>query len=143
MAGRRLSEKKFKSTSIGLTLVLLFCGWVAAQEFAWYCRPSGSINYRGAPAQEGLLVSALIGGVEYGNCLTTSDGTYELTIPQDDLYTSKKEGWAEGDTITVKVGGFNAIPSFPAFSGSKTINLYLPSLDVKLTTWGKIKALFK
>jgi hypothetical protein len=35
------------------------------------------------------------------------------------------------------------MPEFQAFSGSKKIDLYLSSLDVKLTTWGKIKALFK
>ncbi len=138
-----MSERKIKLISTGWVIVLLFCGWTAAQEFAWYCHPSGSISYRGAPAQEGLSVSAIIGEAEFGSGLTTAEGTYDLTIPQDDPNTTKKEGWADGDTITIMVGGFATVPRFAAFSGQKVIDLYLPSLDVKLTTWGKIKALFK
>ena len=70
-------------------------------------------------------------------------GRTVVLIPKDDPSTSKKEGWADGDTITIKVDGFTTVPSFAAFSGTKKIDLFLPSLDVKLTTWGKIKALFK
>jgi hypothetical protein len=113
-----------------------------AQEFAWYCRPYGSINFRGEPAPDGLKVAAFIQDEEFASC-ETKNGQYELAIPQDDPVSSKKEGWAEGDMITIKVGGFSAVPSFPAFSGSQKKDLYIPSLDVKLTTWGKIKALFK
>lgn len=138
-----MSKKKFRLIATVSVFAVLFGGWVVAQEFAWYCHPSGSISYRGAPAQEGLVVSAIIGEVEFGTCLTTAKGTYDLTIPQDDPNTPKKEGWAEGDTITITVSGFATVPRFAAFSGQKTIDLYLPSLDVKLTTWGKIKALFK
>jgi hypothetical protein len=137
-----LSEKNFRLALVCLLFILLLWGWVMAQEFAWYCRPYGSINYRGEPAPDGLRVAAFIQDEEFASC-ETKNGQYELAIPQDDPVSSKKEGWAEGDMITIKVGGFSTVPSFPAFSGSQKKDLYIPSLDVKLTTWGKIKALFK
>lgn len=140
--GMRLSRKNLKSISIGLFFVSLLWGWTQAQEFAWYCRPYGSINYRGDLAPDGLKVIALIQGEEFASD-ETKDSEYSLAIPKDDPATANKEGWAEGDIITIKVGGFTAVPSFKAFAGSERINLYLPTLDVKLTTWGKIKALFK
>jgi len=125
-----------------LALALLLGISIGAQEFAWYCRPYGSINYRGDTPPDGLKVVAIIEEKEFASA-KTQDGEYNLAIPKDDPATSKKEGWAEGDVITIKVGGFNAVPSFKAFPGSKRVDLYVPALDVKLTTWGKIKALFK
>jgi hypothetical protein len=142
MAGRRLSKKKVKLILSGFALVLILCGWLLAQEFAWYCHPYGPINYRGEPPPDGIRVVAVIQGTEFDTCFT-QNGQYDLTIPKDDPVSSHKEGWADGDTITIRVGGFDTMPKFPAFSGSQKIDLYLPSLDVKLTTWGKIKALFK
>ena len=141
-AGRRLSKIKLGLISTGLVLAVLFGGWVVAQEFAWYCHPYGSINYRGETAMDNSKVSAFINGVEIVTGLT-QNGQYDLLIPKDDPSTSKKEGWTENDTITIKIDGFTTVPSFAAFSGTKKIDLFLPSLDVKLTTWGKIKALFK
>jgi hypothetical protein len=137
-----LSEKNFRLALVCLCFVFLLWGWVMAQEFAWYCRPYGSINFRGEPAPDGLRVEAFIQEEEFASG-ETKNGQYELAIPQDDPVSVKKEGWAEGDMITIKVGGFSAVPSFLAFSGSQKKDLYIPSLDVKLTTWGKIKALFK
>ncbi len=125
-----------------MVLSFLFSGWVVAQEFSWYCHPYGSINYRGESAPDNSEISAFIGGVEIATG-STKNGQYDLLIPKDDPSTSKKEGWSESDTITIKIDGFTTVPSFLAFSGTKKIDLFLPSLDVKLTTWGKIKALFK
>jgi len=139
----KLLDQKIRRISVFLFFVFLLWGWTAAQEFAWYCRPYGTINYRGDLAPDGLKVTAFIGGEKFASSETKKDGEYSLAIPEDDPATAKKEGWAEGDIITIKVGGFSAVPSFKAFSGSKKVNLYVPSLDVKLTTWGKIKALFK
>jgi len=138
----RLSYQKFWSISVFFLFVFLICGLTAAQEFAWYCRPYGTINYRGDSAPDRLKVTAFIGGIEFDSG-QTKNGEYSLAIPKDDPATSKKEGWTEGDVITIKVGGFSALPSFKAFSGSKRVDLRVPTLDVKLTTWGKIKALFK
>jgi hypothetical protein len=142
MFGRKLSDQKLKLSLTCAFVVFVLCGLVVAQEFAWYCRPYGSVNYRGAPAPDGLSVVALIGGEEFASG-QTKDGQYELAIPQDDPVTPKKEGWAEGDIITIKVGGVSAVPSFKVFSGSKRVDIYVSSMDVKLTTWGKIKALFR
>ena len=138
----KLSDHKLRLISVFLFLVFLLCGLTAAQEFAWYCRPFGSINYRGDRAPDGLKVTAFIGGKDFASS-QTEDGEYSLAIPKDDPATSKKEGWTEGDIIIIKVGGYSAVPSFKAFSGSKRVDLRVPTLDVKLTTWGKIKALFK
>ncbi len=125
-----------------LFIAVLICGWVGAEELAWYCRPYGTVNYRGEPARDGLEVVALIQDAPFDTC-ETKGGEYSLMIPKDDPETKEKEGWAEGDMITVQVDGYTAVPSFTAFSGQERINLYLPTLDVELTTWGKIKALFR
>jgi len=139
----RLSDQKFRLISVLLFFVFLLWGLTSAQEFAWYCRPYGTINYRGDLAPAGLKVTAFIQEREFDSSETGKNGEYSLAIPKNDPATSKKEGWAEGDIITIKVGGFSALPSFEAFSGSKRMDLRVPTLDVKLTTWGKIKALFK
>jgi hypothetical protein len=124
---------------------LFFLGFFAlswAQESAWYCRPYGTVEYRGEPAPDGLKVVALIGDEEFDHGVTKG-GEYVLLIPKDDPATTKKEGWAEEDVITIKVNGSSANPRFKAFAGTQKINLYVSTLDVKLTTWGKIKALFR
>ena len=124
---------------------LFFLGFFAlswAQESAWYCRPYGTVEYRGEPAPDGLKVVALIGDEEFDHCLTKG-GEYSLLIPKDDPATIKKEGWTEEDVVTIKINGFSANPRFKAFAGTQKINLYVSTLDVKLTTWGKIKGLFR
>ena len=139
----RLSDRKLRLIPVFLCFVFLLGGLTAAQEkSAWYCRPFGSVNYRGDLAPDGLKVTAYIQGEDFASS-QTKDGEYSLAIPKDDPATSKKEGWAEEDIITIRVGGFSALPSFKAFSGSQRVDLSVPTLDVKLTTWGKIKALFK
>jgi hypothetical protein len=142
MSGRKSAEQRFRLILTSFIFISFLCGVIFAQEFAWYCRPYGTVNYRGEPAPDRLKVSALIDGVEFAFS-ETKNGQYELAIPQDDPVTNKKEGWTEGDIITIEVGGLSTVPTFEAFSGSKRIDLYLSSMDVKLTTWGKIKALFK
>jgi len=143
MVRGKLLNQEFKRILIFLSFVFLLWGWTGAQEFAWYCRPYGSINYRGDLAPDGLKVTAFIQEEEFASSETKGNGEYSLAIPKDDPATSKKEGWADGDIIIIKVGGFSSVPSFKAFAGSKRVDLRVPTLDVKLTTWGKIKALFK
>jgi hypothetical protein len=125
-----------------LFIVTLILVWVVAEGSAWYCRPYGEVGYRGEPAPDGLKVAAFINGTEFASC-ETKDGEYRLAIPKDDPQTARKEGWADEDMINVQVGGYTAVPSFKAFPGEEQINLKIPTLDVKLTTWGKIKALFR
>ncbi len=142
MLQHKLSARRTRRI-LGLLLVGgLICGWVGAEELAWYCRPYGSVNYRGEPASDGLQVVAFIQDTPFDTS-ETKGGEYSLMIPKDDPETKEKEGWAEDDLITVQVDGYTAVPSFKAFSGQERINLYLPTLDVKLTTWGKIKGLFR
>lgn len=138
----RYPNRRLEQVSFLLLFVFVVCGLAAADELAWYCRPYGTVNYRGDPAPDGLKVVALIDGTEFASC-ETKNGEYSLAIPKDDPATAKREGWAEEDLISIKVGGFSAVPSFKAFEGKERVNLYLPTLDVKLTTWGKIKALFR
>jgi len=135
-------KNRFRPVVLLVLLALLLGSWAAAQEYAWYCRPFGTINYRGDLVSKGLKVEAFIGGEKFASAVT-GDGEYSLAIPKDDPVTAKKEGWAEGDIITIKVDGFTAVPSFQAFPGSQTKDLRVPTLDVSTTTWGKIKALFK
>lgn len=142
IGGRRLHDPKNKLILVGFICILGLYALSVAQESAWFCRPYGTIEYRGDLALDGLKVVAFIGGQEFDSCLT-KDGGYSLLIPKDDLVTQKKEGWAEDDIITIKVNGFSANPRFKAFAGAQQINLYVSTLDVKLTTWGKIKALFR
>ena len=143
MIGRRgLYDPKNKLILVGLICIVAFCALSVAQESAWFCHPYGTIEYRGDLALDGFKVVALIEGQEFASCLTKG-GEYSLLIPKDDPVTPKKEGWSEGDIITIKVNGFSANPRFKAFAGAQQINLYVSTLDVKLTTWGKIKALFR
>lgn len=141
--GRRVLDPKNKLILACFICILGFYAFSVAQESAWYCHPWGKVEYRGDLAQSGLSVVAFIEGQEFASCLTTQNGEYGLLIPKDDPATSKKEGWAEEDVITIKVNGFSANPRFKAFAGAQEINLDVSPLDVKLTTWGKIKALFR
>jgi hypothetical protein len=141
--GGRAHNPKNKLILAGLIVSLGFCAFSVAQESAWYCHPWGTVEYQGDLAQGGLRVVAFIEGQEFASCLTTSNGEYSLLISKDDPVTSKKEGWSEEDIIAIKVNGFSASPVFKAFAGTKKINLSVSTLDVKLTTWGKIKALFR
>ena len=138
----KLHDPKNRLILFGLVFVLGLCAFPVAQESAWFCHPYGTVEYRGDLAPDGHKVVAFIGGQEFASCLT-ENGEYSLLIPKDDPVTPEKEGWAEGDIVAVKVNGFSANPRFKAFSGAQQINLYVSTLEVPPTTWGKIKALFR
>lgn len=138
----KVHHLKIKLISVFLICIFFFCTLSVAQESAWFCRPYGTIEYRGDLVPDGFKVVAFIGGQEFASCLT-ENGEYSLLVPKDDPVTPKKEGWTEDDMITIEVNGFTATPKFKAFEGRQQRNLYVSTLDVKLTTWGKIKALFR
>jgi hypothetical protein len=140
--GRKILDPKNRLVLVCFICIFGSYALSVAQESAWFCRPYGTVNYRGDLAPDGFKVAAFIEGEEFASCLTKG-GEYSLLIPKDDPATSKKEGWAEEDVITIKVNGFSANPRFKAFAGAQEINVDVSSLDVKLTTWGKIKALFR
>lgn len=111
--------------------------------FSGECQPYGNVTYKGLTAPDGYKVVALIDNQKFDSCSVES-GKYRLSIPQDNSQTQdKKEGWADGDTINFKVNGQVAVPSIAAVSTSEEVNIIVPSLGTELTTWGKIKALFR
>jgi len=75
----------------------------------------------------------------------TVSGRYAISIPPDNLQTTVRDGWQEDNLITVWIGDYKAQPVIPAFEGSREIDLVVSSiaLDVRKSTWGKIKALFR
>jgi hypothetical protein len=93
----------------------------------------------------GTRLQAKIGEHVVGDTAVTNAGHYALSIPPDDPQTTIPDGWNPDDIITIWVGNHESRPIFEAFDGSKEINLEVSSiaLDVKRSTWGKIKALFR
>ncbi len=142
IGGSRLQDAKKKLILTALICILGLYAFPVVQGSAWFCRAYGTIEYLGDLAPDGLKVVAFVEEQEFAWCLT-KDSEYSLLIPKDDPVTPKKEGWSEEDIITIKVNGFLANPRFKAFAGAQEINLHVSTLDVKLTTWGKIKALFR
>ena len=61
------------------------------------------------------------------------------------LQTTACDGWDPDDVITIWVGNHQAQQAFLAFEGSRKIDIVVSTiaLDVKRSTWGKIKALFR
>ena len=138
-----MSGGKIKVLSIlSLILLFLFSGTLFAQHKSSFCCLWGEVDYRGAPAEDGYEVTAYIDDNLVAQT-TTEDGEYSLCIPKDDPDTQKKDGWSEDDIIVLKVNGQKATPPIKAFSGTIRQKITVSSLNVKLTTWGKIKALFK
>jgi hypothetical protein len=125
-----------------LLLAVCLGASAAGHVFGLDCQPYGTIDYRGNPVPKDLRLEAFIDqqSVASGK---TGDGDYSISIPSDDPDTPEKDGWAEGDTIVIKVDGFTAVPSIEAFPGTEECKLHVPTLNVNTTTWGKIKALFK
>jgi len=111
------------------------------------CQPSGTVKYKGNPVPDGCIVIALIQGNEYAKT-KVEDGRYALSIPADNPSTTEKEGWEKveekGEYITLKVQGYSGATLFIAKSGNLPVDINLTTMGVlNLTTWGKIKALFK
>ena len=123
-------------------LTVLMSGVSYGQLLGTACEPYGSISISGEPAADNLPVVAYISGQEFARCLTIG-GQYSLFIPIDDADTPEKEGWADGDRIEISVNGTAASPSFYAQQGRIRQDIILTALNVRLDTWGKIKALFK
>jgi hypothetical protein len=116
-----------------------------ARPLASECRVYGQATYFGSPAPVGLRLEARVENQVIADTAITITGRFTLVIPPDDLQTTKKDGWQSEDQITIWVDGHEARPIFAPFEGSKEINLTVSSiaLDVKRSTWGKIKALFR
>ena len=107
------------------------------------CQLSGKVTYKGNPVPDACRVIAYIQGVKYAET-EVKNGIYSLSIPADDPSTLAKEGWVEGDNVSLKVEGYSGATFSKAAPGSSKVDINLTTMGVlNLTTWGKIKALFK
>jgi len=125
-----------------LASLILWRSLKAQEEIFGSCCLYGSVTYRGDRVTDGYTVEAWIGDQKLAEA-KTKDGEYFICILQDNSFTPQKDGWSNGDLITLKVNGNQALPTVEASSVTKKQDISVPSLNVKLTTWGKIKALFK
>jgi len=138
-----MSGARMRSWLFVLFLALfVFSGLLFARKQGVPCQPYGLVEFRGEPAPDGYKVEAMIGDVKFAET-EAKNGKYSLVIPADDRDTPVKEGWSDGDRITLEVNGHKALPTFEPFEGSRNYDIFVPSLDVRLSTWGRIKALFK
>jgi len=130
-------------------VILLFCITVAGVSTGWpvlhECKTYGTLVYQNGPAPVGLHLKARIDGAVVAETTITTAGLYSFSIPPDNPLTTAPDGWTDGDQVTIWAGDFEARPIFAASDGAKQVNLTAPSiaLDVRRTTWGKIKALFR
>lgn len=113
--------------------------------FTSICLVTGTIQYHGHSAEKGLPIAAFIGEDKVSESQTRDNGVFELRIPEYDPSKPDIKGYrSPNDVIQVKLDGRTARPTFTPSSENLKIDLRVEStLDVKLSTWGKIKALFK
>jgi hypothetical protein len=118
---------------------------VRAFFFANVCLVTGTIQFQGHFAEKGLSIVAFIGEDKVSESQTRENGVFELRIPEYDSSKPDIKGYhSPNDVIQVKLDGKTARPTFTPNNENLKIDLRVEStLDVKLSTWGKIKALFK
>ena len=140
----KLLKQRIKRLSALLLFIFFVVGSVAAWQFGEELEVFGEVTYLGESNVTGLKVKAFIGKDEVASC-ETENGRYRLVIPKDDPATAAREGWADGDFVEIRVNGRTAARFFVSSeTKKKEIDLNISTLDVNnLTTWGKIKALFK
>ncbi len=109
------------------------------------CKVHGSLRIDGSPAAVGMELVAVIGADEVARTTVSHSGSYSMVIHAYDQQKPDVNGFhSEDDVITIYVDGRKAEPSFNARSGNTRIDLSVKtSLEVRQSTWGKIKALFK
>lgn len=135
--------RNFKELSTSFFVVILLFASASAWQFSEDCVLRGTVTYFGDSKRSELSVEAFIYDHKVGSC-ETENGQYELRIPPDDPATpSVREGYVEGDPVVIKVNGYKA-GDFRASGGIHSRALFVSASDVSnLTTWGKIKALFR
>jgi hypothetical protein len=114
------------------------------RELTANCELHGSLTVRGTAAAIGTRVEAYTGGTLLADTTVRTRGYYEILILSDDPVTLEKDGWALNDVITIAVDGETAQPTVLAFEGHDQVDLSVQlTSDVRRSTWGKIKALFR
>lgn len=129
-------------TAILFLMLLLLPSVSWAQQAGTACEPYGSVTVKGDPADDNMLVIAYTGDIELGRCYT-QDGQYAMYIALDDPDTPQRDGYQIGDIITMRVNGDLATPAFEAFAGVQRRDIEIVTLDIRLESWGRIKALFR
>jgi hypothetical protein len=128
-----------------MLISLLLGGAILSADPATDCVVSGSLIINGQEAESGTQLAAYIDGEKIVTTTTTASGEYLITIPKYDPAQPQIRGYeSETDIVVIKVNQQEAEPNFNPRPGALKINLEVKTtLNVKLTTWGKIKALFK
>jgi hypothetical protein len=144
----RLSKMSFKRLRIAVAVLcgfLLVTAGAHAFFYANICLVTGTIQIQGHSAVKGLPIAAYIGDAKVSESRTGDNGSFELRIPEYDSSKPEVNGYHSiNDIVQVKLDGKNARPTFNPNSDNLKIDLRVEtSLDIKLSTWGKIKALFK
>lgn len=142
-----MSYKVYNSMKYGIILIccLVLMPQMVLADSALDCKVSGSLKIDGQDAPAGSLVETWIDGNMIVSIHTTKNGEYSLTIPKYDAADPDTKGYnSTSDVVIIKVNQREAQPTFNPEPGPITKNLEVKTtLNVKLTTWGKIKALFK
>jgi hypothetical protein len=114
------------------------------RELTVNCELYGQVTVHGNDARVGAAIQAYADGVLLADTTVRTSGYYEILIPSDDPVTLEKDGWNYDDEITLTVNGEAARPTILAFEGSKQVDISVQlASDVRRSTWGKIKALFR
>jgi hypothetical protein len=137
--------KRARIVAVTLFLFLVAATATHAFFFANVCLVTGTIQYHGRLAEKGLTIVAFIGEDKVSESQTRENGAFELRIPEYDPLKPDIKGYrSPNDVIQVRLDGRTARPTFTPSNENLKIDLRVEStLDVKLSTWGKIKALFK
>lgn len=127
-----------------LCLVALLLSPTIGRELAGDCRLQGQVTVRNQPAPVGTLIEAYIDGNLLADTTVQVRGRYAIAIPADDPVTIDHDGWLEQDIITLVVNGESAQPTIAASEGLRETDITVQYVsDVRKSTWGKIKALFR
>ncbi len=138
-------KRLFILAAISLVCVGLLAQAASAFFYGAVFVVSGTISIQGHPAVKDQAIAAYIGEEKITETKTGDGGVFELRIPEYDPASPDIKGYHSfDDVILVKLDGKNAKPTFNPASEQLKIDLKVETtLDVKLSTWGKIKALFK
>ncbi len=128
-----------------ICLVGMLLSPTIGRELAGDCKLQGKVTVRNQPAPVGTLIEAYIDGNLMADTTVQTRGRYAIAIPADDPVTIDHDGWLEQDIITLVVNGETAQPTISAGEGLRSdINITVQYIsDVRRSTWGKIKALFR
>jgi len=125
-------------------LGLMFAPFLAGRELGSDLDVQGSVIVRNRAASVGTRIEAFASGTLLADTTVQVAGFYTLRIPPDDPITLDRDGWLEGDEIRFVVDGETAQPTLTATGGSHQLDIAVQFIsDVKKSTWGKIKALFR